>query len=151
MLKYFILYLLLEIAGFAFVGKYLGVFFTLVLVVATTLIGFWVVKRFGAGMNMQAMQQMQRTGRMPEDMPNGFNMIAGFLLILPGFITDLMGFLLLISAVQKLVLGWFAKKGMAPNPMAANQPNLNRGDLEQGNIIEGEAEEVDGPDNGQNK
>lgn len=146
MLKYFILYLLLEIASFAFVGKYLGVFLTLVLVVATTLLGFWVVRRFGAGMNMQVMQQMQRTGRMPENMPNGFNMIAGFLLILPGFITDLMGLLLLIPAVQKLVLGWFTKKSMAPNPMAANQANLD-----QGNIIEGEVEETDTPDDGQNK
>ena len=137
MFKYFILYLLLEIASFAFVGKYLGVFMTLGLVVVTTLLGFWIVRKFGSGMNMQAMQEMQRTGRFPAGMPNGFHMIAGFLLILPGFITDLLGLLLLLPFAQKMVVDWFSKKGMVPGNPAANQSNLN-----QGHVIEGEAEEV---------
>ena len=132
-MKYLIAYILLEVAGFALVGKFCGVLITLALVASTTFLGFWIMRRSGMGNAMQLMQQMQQTGQMPPNMPNGFHMIAGFLLILPGFFTDILGLLILIPWVQKLVSTWLVKKGVVP-PI----PTQSESSAHTGRVIEGE-------------
>ena len=132
-MKFLIAYILLEVAGFALVGKLCGVLITLALVVLTTFLGFWILRRSGMNNAMQLMQQMQQTGQMPPNMPNGFHMIAGFLLILPGFFTDILGLLILIPWVQKWVATWLVKKGVVP-PMPAHFESS----AQTGRVIEGE-------------
>lgn len=127
-MKYFIAYLLLEIAGFALVGKYCGVLITVGAVVLTTLLGFWLMRRGGGMMNMETMQQMQR-GQIPAHLPNGFQMLAAMLLILPGFLTDLLGLLLLFPFVQSWVSRYLAKKGVMPPQQATTTEHVIEGEV----------------------
>ena len=55
--------------------------------------------------------------------------IAALLLIIPGFFTDTIGFLLLIPFTRKILIGFFIRKNTTPK----NQENINTLD---GEIIE---------------
>ena len=88
---------LLEIAIFILVGKGIGVFNTLLLIILTSIIGITVAKKQG----LQSVQNIQNSLSVGE--PPGHAMIdtflifiGGILLVLPGFLTDLLGFLLVI-------------------------------------------------------
>ena len=80
----------------------LGVLLTMVLVIFTSCIGVSLVKNRGVK-NFMLMQQKLAQGESPaaEMIKSVSLIIAGFLLLLPGFFTDLLGLLLLLPPVQK--------------------------------------------------
>ena len=95
---------LAEIAGFILIGELIGLWPTLLTVVATALIG-------GALLRQQGIQTLNRARaelaqhRMPmQSLFDGLYLFAsGLLLLTPGFFTDLVGFVLLIPAVRLLI------------------------------------------------
>lgn len=95
---------LMEIAIFILVGKGIGVFNTLLLIILTSIIGITVAKKQG----LQSVQNIRNSVSVGE--PPGEAMIhtflifvGGILLVLPGFLTDLLGFLFVIPFTRK----WF--------------------------------------------
>ncbi len=95
---------LAEIAGFVIVGKAVGLWITLALVVGTAVLGLSLIRSQG----MQMLRQMSaegRQGRMPaSSMVDGaMIVIAGILLMLPGFLSDIVGIALIIPPVRKLL------------------------------------------------
>ncbi len=118
----FLLLLLVEIAGFILVGKLLGVLLTLLLILGTSILGFTLLRRQGMAAAYDGWQQMQQ-GRMYTAMSaqQMLLMLAAILLIIPGFLTDLCGLLLLLPPVRNLIEAWLQRKGMnfdAPPPTA---------------------------------
>lgn len=95
---------LAEIAGFVIVGKWLGVFGTLGLIVLSSLIGIVLLRSQGLAVLRQVNQE-GRSGRVPsEAIGNGaMIVIAAILLIIPGFLTDIVGILLFIPAVRRFI------------------------------------------------
>ena len=61
--------------------------------------------------------------------------IAALLLIIPGFFTDTIGFLLLIPFTRKILISFFLKKGK----ISTNKQNINTLD---GEIIEDKKDEL---------
>ena len=103
----FLVLALLEIAVFILVGKWLGVLATILLIIATTAFGIFTVRRLGFTIAYETMRRMHRGGLPPEqDMLQGWLMFGGFLLILPGFITDTIGLLLLFRPIRQ----WLSDK-----------------------------------------
>lgn len=98
----FFLYVYIEISIFIQVAHVLGVLLTLILVIFTSVIGMSLVRNQGFK-NFLIMQQKMAAGESPaEDMIKSVSLIiAGLLLILPGFFTDFLGLLLLLPPVQK--------------------------------------------------
>lgn len=98
----FFLYVYIEISLFIQVAHVLGVFFTLILVILTSAMGISLVKNQGLK-NFRLMQQKMAAGESPaaEMVKSVSLVIAGMLLILPGFFTDFLGLLLLLPPVQK--------------------------------------------------
>jgi UPF0716 protein FxsA len=95
---------LAEIAGFVLVGKAIGLWGTLGLVLATGLIGALMIR--GQGMTMlRRLSTEGREGRMPAaDLVSGaMVVVAGILLMLPGFLTDIVGLALLVPFIRKLI------------------------------------------------
>ena len=92
---------LAEIATFVLVGSKIGVLATIALVVATAVTGAMLLRIQGLGTLGRIQAQMNR-GEMPSrDLVHGLMiMIAGLLLLTPGFITDTLGLLLFIPAVR---------------------------------------------------
>jgi len=107
--------ILAEIAMFIIVGKVVGVFNTLLFIILTSVIGVIIAKKQG----VQSVRNMQNS--VSEGTPPGVAIIetflifaGGVLLVIPGFITDLVGFSLIIPFTRKLykpaIYYWIRKK-----------------------------------------
>lgn len=113
----------LEIAGFVFVGRHIGIAYTLLLVVASVIIGMIVLRRQG----FQALTRLRQRD-LPRDMPaerffgTALVLLAGLLLIVPGFITDVIGLFLLVPFFRRLVARRLASRVVVVNVDAAAQP-----------------------------
>ena len=85
------------------VGSMWYVFFWFI---AAFFIGMSLIRKYSAGL-MPQMQQMQagQMGADPALTNNLPKIIAGFLLLIPGLVTDVVAVLLLIPAVQKAMTG----------------------------------------------
>lgn len=96
------LYLLIE------VGSDIGGFTTIALCLLTAAVGGMLVRLQGMQTLMQAKQLMDAGQPPAEQMLHGIMIAAsGVMLFLPGFITDVIGFMLLIPLFRKILGRWF--------------------------------------------
>lgn len=95
------IWLLLEI------GKRLGVFDTIALVLITGFAGAWLARSQSLQVFRNIRSELQR-GVMPSDslIEGLLLLIAGIVLITPGLLTDCAGIVLLIPPTRKLVLNY---------------------------------------------
>jgi UPF0716 protein FxsA len=97
---------LVEIALFIQIGGWIGLWPTLAAVVATAIVGSAVIRHQGFGVAQRARERLA-TGGVP--VREGFDglclVIAGLLMITPGFFTDAVGGALLLPPVRALVYG----------------------------------------------
>jgi UPF0716 protein FxsA len=94
----------IEITLFIQVAHALGVLMTMLLVIFTSALGVSLVKNQGMKNFMLMQEKLARNESPAEEMIKSVSLIiAGFLLLLPGFFTDLLGLLLLLPPVQKLL------------------------------------------------
>lgn len=92
-----VLLVLLEIVVIGLVSSWIGGWWTFALLVGTSLLGAWLIAREG-GRAWRALGQALAEGRMPaRELADGIIvLVGGLLLLLPGFITDLAGLLLVL-------------------------------------------------------
>ncbi|HEV7253927.1 MAG TPA: FxsA family protein [Mesorhizobium sp.] len=92
---------LLEIAGFILVGQALGVLPTLGLVLGAAVIGLLLVRRAGRQTLARVQGELQ-AGRDPGPrVVNAFlDLVAGLLLIVPGFLTDILAIVILLPPLR---------------------------------------------------
>lgn len=122
-LKYFFLLIIIVPAaeiGFLLVsGQIIGVWPTIFLIISTGILGTYLAKKQGLATFYKLQRQLQ-TGQLPEEtLLDGICiLVGGTLLLTPGFITDILGFLLLFPTTRiffkKLMKKWFQnwiKKG----------------------------------------
>jgi UPF0716 protein FxsA len=97
----FVLVPIVELAVIIQVGQALGVVETLLLMVIVSVVGAWLVKREGLGLWRRAQRQLD-TGVVPgRELVDGMLiMLAGALLLTPGFVSDCVGILLLLPPVR---------------------------------------------------
>ncbi|WP_175868426.1 FxsA family protein [Bartonella gabonensis] len=119
----FLCILLIEIAGFIFVGQEIGILATLSLVVLTTIGGVILLRIQGISL-LKNIQSEFIQGRTLENniIDNAFIMFSAILLIFPGFVTDLLGILLLIKPIRSITWHFFSsfKNTMNPNTKRKN-------------------------------
>ena len=98
---------ILEIAVFIQAGKLIGLWPTLAAVVVTAVVGVALLRAQGLAALGRARRQLDQ-GQIPvaEVFTGLCLLIAGALLLTPGFITDTAGFLLLIPPVQQTLGRW---------------------------------------------
>jgi UPF0716 protein FxsA len=101
---------LLEIAGFVLVGRQIGVLPTLGLVIATGIAGSILLRIEGFGVMARIGKELE-AGRDPSrELAHGMMILfAGILLLIPGFVTDILGILLFLPPVRDL--GWRLVRG----------------------------------------
>lgn len=85
---------LVEIAAIIAVGQVLGLWPTIILLVLESAFGAWLVRREGSHA-WRALSTALRTGAMPsrELSDAALILVGGALLLTPGFVTDVVGFL----------------------------------------------------------
>jgi UPF0716 protein FxsA len=97
----FVIVPLAELAVIIKIGSWLGVGETLGLLLLISILGAWLVKRQGVGV-IRRIQAQVNAGQVPgvELVDGALLLIAGALLLFPGFITDAIGLLLLVPPVR---------------------------------------------------
>lgn len=94
----------IEITLFIKVAAAIGVAMTLLLVVFTSCVGVSLVRNQGMKTFFQMQQKMAQGESPAAEMVKSVSLVlAGFLLVIPGFFTDILGLLLLLPPVQKLL------------------------------------------------
>lgn len=102
----FVLTPLVEIAVFIQVGGAIGLWPTLAVVVATAIAGTWLLRWQGMATLARAQDSLARQRFPAREVFDGFCLFfAGALLLTPGFVTDLLGFLLFVPWVR----GWLRR------------------------------------------
>ncbi len=121
--------LLIEIFLFIKVGSYIGAYNTISLTLITAIIGIIYARYEGFNTLRSAIPQLKKDEIPIYEIISGAALaFAALLLILPGFVTDLIGFLLIFPPTRKVFVNKFSKN-------VKNKNNLNN------NVIEGEFED----------
>ncbi len=101
----FVILPMVEIALFIQIGGLIGVWPTLGLVVLSTLLGVVVVRSHSTHAFAEVQRSMAELRDPSRPIAHGMMiLLAGILLIVPGFFTDALGLLLLIPMVRDLVM-----------------------------------------------
>ena len=102
---------ILEIALLIEVGGIIGLWPTLGLILLTAVIGSWQLRTQGLATLARARTQLD-AGNMPaRELFDGFCLvIAGALLLTPGFVTDAVGFLLFLQPLRDAMRLWLGKR-----------------------------------------
>jgi UPF0716 protein FxsA len=95
---------ILEIAVFILIGQQIGLGWTLLLILVTAIIGVYLLRQQGFGVLAQIREDVN-AGRLPaQAMAHGvLILVAGLLLLTPGFVTDTLGFLLFVPSIRDWV------------------------------------------------
>ena len=137
----FIVIPFIELMVFASVSEHIGIFTALLLAFLTAAIGGTIVRHQGI-QTIMAMRGAANEGKIPlSELFDGFCLVAaGAMLITPGFVTDTIGFLLLVPVVRDILrtiiknhTQWSINGQDSYTPYHQANPD----------VIEGEFEEVD--------
>tara|TARA_B100001287_G_C22262231_1_gene335439 strand:- start:79 stop:507 length:429 start_codon:yes stop_codon:yes gene_type:complete len=124
-----------EIYLFIKVGSQIGAFKTILLIFSTAIIGVYYARHEGLNTIKSGFSQMVNNDIPAYEIVSGAVIaFAALLLIIPGFATDLFGFLLIFPITRKIFLRKFSRKVNTKDKYKKN------------NFIEGEFEDIDDDD-----
>ncbi|WP_080874922.1 FxsA family protein [Oceanobacillus timonensis] len=107
LLPAFIIIPAIEIGVFLWLSRLIGVLWVVGLIIATAMLGIFLARYQGMEVFRRSQQQLQRGVPPAEEFLDGIATFVGaFLLIIPGFVLDAAGLLLLIPWTRK----WFNKQ-----------------------------------------
>ena len=125
---------IIEIYLFIKIGGQIGAFNTILLIVLTAFTGIIYARYEGLNTLRSGFSQMVRNEIPAYEMISGAAIAFGaFLLIIPGFATDIFGFLIIFPLTRKLIFGKISKNFRNKNP-------------EKKHFIDGEFEDIEDDD-----
>ena len=121
----------IEISLFIEIGGKIGALYTISLIFITAIIGIYYARYEGFNTLKSGMSQLMKNELPVYEIVSGAALaFAAILLIIPGFATDLIGFLMIFPLTRKLILNNFSSK-------ISNKKKINE------DFIEGESEDID--------
>ena len=121
---------IIEIYLFIKIGSQIGAFYTISLIIITAVFGLYYAKYEGLNTLKSGVQQMVKNELPIYEIISGAALaFAALLMILPGFLTDIIGLLIIFPWTRKLFFKNISKK----------KQNIKK------NFIEGEYEDIDDP------
>ena len=102
----------LELAVFVTIAHAIGFLWAMTLIVATSMAGAMVLRHAG-GNHIARMRVVMGNGGFSALQADGagvFTLLAGILLLIPGFITDVLGLLLLLAPLRRALSTLFGLK-----------------------------------------
>ncbi|MDB5538451.1 MAG: FxsA protein [Devosia sp.] len=126
---------LIEIAFFVVIGNAIGLWPTLAGVLATAIIGSLVIRHQGLSLINEIRSTVGR-GQLPARALADAMLVglAGLLLLLPGYFTDLIGILLLIPPVRSAIYAYLKSKVTVVAATARSAPGFGQERVEEGTI-----------------
>ena len=102
---------IIEIYLFIKIGSFIGAFNTISLIFITAIVGIYYARYEGLNTLRSGISQLIKNEIPGYEMISGASIaIAALLLIIPGFFTDSIGFLLLIPFTRKILISFLVKK-----------------------------------------
>ena len=132
---FFIIFVpILEIFLFIKIGSQIGALTTIFLIFMTAVIGMYYAKYEGLNTLKSGFIQLNKK-QLPayEVLSGAFIALGALLLILPGFATDLLGFLIIFPLTRKIIFKKLSNK-------------IQKGTVKKNNFIEGDFEDIDDND-----
>jgi len=148
----FVVVPLVEIFVLIQVGQVIGPWWTILLLIADSILGTWLIRREG-GRAWSALRSALNSGQMPaKELADGaLILIGGTLMLTPGFVTDLLGIVLILpftrpfarraltGAVTRRLMGagaaaYMPRTGPQSGPGNQQRPHPNP----DGPVVEGE-------------
>ena len=125
---------IVEIYLFIKIGAKIGALYTILLILTTAVIGVYYAKYEGYNSLKSGMAQLIKNELPIYEIISGAALaFAALLLIIPGFATDIIGFLIILPITRKLIFGKITT-------------NLKKKHNEKNNFIDGEFEDIDDDD-----
>ncbi|MEL7465576.1 MAG: FxsA family protein [Pseudomonadota bacterium] len=128
---------IIEIALFIELGGWVGLWPTIGLVIVTAILGAALLRAQGFAAMTRLQQSVAEGGNPSGPLAHGVMiLIAGLLMLTPGFFTDAVGFLLLIPPVRSAIIAWagprIAKRAvyMGPGMQGGRRPPQHDGPIE---------------------
>ena len=121
----------MEIYLFIKIGSQIGAFNTISLIFITAIVGIYYAKYEGLNTFKSGFAQLLKNEIPAYELISGAAIaFAALLLIIPGFATDFVGFLLIIPFTRKILLNQFSKK-------------ISKKNIKKNNFIDGEFEDIE--------
>ncbi len=121
----------IEIFLFIKIGSQIGAITTILLIFATAVVGVYYAKYEGLNTLKAGFVQLSNNKAPTYEMLSGATIaFAALLLIIPGFATDILGFLLIFPLTRKFIFSKFVKK-------------FKNTKTEKNNFIEGDFEDIE--------
>ena len=125
---------IIEIYLFIKIGSQIGAFNTISLIFVTAVVGIMYARYEGFNTFKSGFTQLIKNEIPIYELISGTTIAFGaLLLIIPGFATDFIGFLLIIPFTRKIILNQFSKK-------------ISNKDIKKNNFIDGEFEDIEDDD-----
>jgi UPF0716 protein FxsA len=122
---------IIEIYLFIKVGAQIGAITTILLIFVTAIVGVYYARYEGLNTLKAGFVQLSKNESPTYEMLSGAAIaFAALLLIIPGFATDVLGFLLIFPITRKFIFGKFSKK-------------FRTAKTEKNNFIDGEFEDIE--------
>jgi UPF0716 protein FxsA len=145
----FVVVPIVEIYVLIQVGQVIGPWWTILLLIADSMLGTWLIRREGRRA-WRALRAALDSGRMPaaELADGALILIGGTLMLTPGFVTDAFGILLILPFTRpifrRLLAGVVTRRlvvlGTGPGPGQTTRP----GPRSQGTVVQGEVIDDEG-------
>ena len=120
-----------EIYLFIKIGGQIGAFTTILLIFLTAILGIYYARYEGLNTLKAGLAQLSKNSTPAYEVISGAAIaFAALLLIIPGFATDFLGFLLIFPLSRKFIFNKFSKK-------------FNNKKKEKNDFIEGEFEDIE--------
>ena len=121
----------IEIYLFIKIGSQIGAFNTISLIFITAVVGIFYARYEGLNTFKSGFAQLLKNEIPAYELISGAAIaFAALLLIIPGFATDFIGFLLIIPFTRKILLNQFSKK-------------ISKKNVKKNNFIDGEFEDIE--------
>jgi UPF0716 protein FxsA len=136
----FVVVPLVEIYVLIQVGQVIGAWPTILLLVADSLLGAWIVRREG-GRAWRALNEALASGRMPatELADGALILVGGALMLTPGFVTDLLGALVVLPftrpVARRMLARVVARRLVVIGPDSTRRPGPGPG---EGPVVPGD-------------
>jgi UPF0716 protein FxsA len=125
---------IIEIYLFIKIGSQIGAITTILLIFTTAVVGIYYAKYEGLNTLKSGFAQLSKNEPPTYEMISGAAIaFAALLLIIPGFATDILGFLIIFPITRKFIFKKFSKKFKTKKS-------------EKNNFIDGEFEDIESDD-----
>ncbi len=129
---------IVELTVLVVVGQWIGVLATIALLIVASLVGAVLLRREGTR-TLAAFLEALRTRRPPHrELVDGMLIAAaGVLIVLPGFVSDVLGLLLLMPPVRALVRRRMLRSISLHPPVSLHTPvRFAPGDVVEGEVVD---------------